>query len=126
MMQNMGRRGPVPSSGFTFRGHDVVLRARTPAFLAAPGAREHAIADRRGYVSIHRLVRSETLGCWLTRSEAVEIIDGNPWNWHPSNLRDRPLAASLPHGPKFSRPPNRGSGSTAPRGPVPPKAPRSR
>lgn len=98
----MGRRGPLPSSGSTFRGHDVVLRAHTPAFLAAPGAHERAIADARGYVSIHRLIASETLGRWVTRAEVVRPIDGNLWNWDPANLRVRPLAASLPR-PKFSR-----------------------
>jgi hypothetical protein len=92
----MGLRGPLPSSGSTFRGHAVVLRARTPAFLAAPGARERAIADRRGYVSIHRLVASEALGRWVTRTEVVRAIDGDLWNWDPRNLAVRPLAASLP------------------------------
>lgn len=100
----MGRRGPLPSSGSTFRGRDVVLRGTAPSILVEPEARERAIADRRGYVSIHRLVASEALGRWLTRAEAVTPIDGDPWNWDPRNLRVRPLAASLPPARRGRRP----------------------
>lgn len=96
------------------------MRARMPAVLAAPSARERAIADGRGYVSIHRLVASEALGRWVTRGEVVQVIDGNLWNWAPSNLRIRPLAASLPHGPKVSRSAKPGSRSTRPRQKAPP------
>jgi hypothetical protein len=81
-----------------------VLNGTSPTFLAAPTAPERAIADRRGYVSIHRFVASEQLGRWVTRGEAVVVIDGDPWNWHPSNLRVRPLAASLPKARRGQKP----------------------
>lgn len=122
----MGRRGPLPSSGVTFHNYEVVLRARTPAFLAAHSARERVIADRRGYVSIHRLIASEALGRWVTRTEVVRAIDGNLWNWDPRNLQVRPLAASLPRAPKLSRSTNSSSRSTASRRPAAPKAPKAR
>ena len=84
----------------------------TPSVLVPPGARERVIADGRGYVSIARLVASEALGRWVTRGEAVVPIDGDPWNWDPSNLAVRSLAASLPRrGPKFRRSAKSGSGS---------------
>lgn len=100
----MGRRGPLPSSGSTFEGREVVLRGTAPTVYVEPNRPERAIADRRGYVSIHRLVASRTLGRWVTRGEAVTPIDGDPWNWNPRNLRVRPLAASLPPARRGRRP----------------------
>jgi len=91
----MGARGPLPSSGSTFRGRAVVLNG-SPSILVERTDPAYAIANRRGYVSIHRLVASEALGRWVTRGEAVTPIDGDPWNWRPANLRVRPLGASLP------------------------------
>lgn len=75
-----------------------MLCGTTPSILVEPRARERAIADRRGYVSIRRLVASEHLGRWVTRAEGVAPIDGDPWNWDPRNLRIEPLAARLPQG----------------------------
>jgi len=100
----MGLRGPLPRSGVEFRGYAVVLRARTPAIHVDPRAPEAAIADARGYVSIHRLVASEARGRWVTRGEAVRPIDGDPWNWAPVNLQVQALADSLP---KAGRAPRR-------------------
>jgi hypothetical protein len=90
----MGLRGPAPSSGVDFRGAPVVLRGRTPA-VRAP---KHVLADTRGYVSIHRLIASEARGRWLSRHEGVQLVDGDPWNWSPSNLRVVALSAHLPRG----------------------------
>lgn len=101
----MGRRGPLPSSGSTFRGREVVLRGTAPTVYVEAGEPPRAIADRRGYVSIHRLVASEARGRWVTRGEAVTPIDGDPWNWTPSNLQIRPLAASLPPARRSRRKP---------------------
>lgn len=94
----MGQRGPYPGSGVEFRGRPVVLQGQTPAILTRPYEASRVLADRRGYVAIHRLIASETLGRWVTRHEAVRHRDGNCWNWHPSNLLVEPLAASLPPG----------------------------
>ena len=89
--------GPRPSSGRVFGCPDgvtreVVRRGASPA-VHWPG---FVLADRKGYVSIHRLVASLQLGRPLTRGEAVILIDGDPWNWAPVNLQIRALAASLP------------------------------
>lgn len=91
----MGKRGPTPRSGIDFRGKPVVLRARIPSILVTPHEPAYALADARGYVSIHRLIASETQGRWLTRGEAVRVVDGDPWNWQPSNLRVVALVAHL-------------------------------
>jgi hypothetical protein len=121
----MGRRGPAPRSGIEFRGREVVLRGRTAAIHVESATAEHAIADARGYVSIHRLVASEALGRWVTRAEVVSAIDGDPWNWDPRNLRVRPLAASFPRRPpKVSRSTKPGSASRR-RAPRPPQAPKA-
>jgi hypothetical protein len=61
-----------------------------------------AIADARGYVSIHRLVASEARGRWVTRGEGVRPIDGDPWNWAPSNLQVVRQGAGLPLARRFS------------------------
>lgn len=90
----MGRRGPPPRSGVLFEGREVVLRSGVPSIRVAPGAPERALANTHGYVAIHRLVASRHQP--VTRADAVELIDGNPWNWQPSNLRVRKLAAVLP------------------------------
>jgi len=101
----MGRRGPWPRSGVTFRGQEVVLRGTAPTVYVEAGTAARAIADRRGYASIHRLIASEAIGRWVTRAEAVVPIDGNPWNWAPANLRVRPLGASLPPARRTRRKP---------------------
>lgn len=101
----MGRRGPLPRSGLSFEGREVVLRGTAPTVYVEPQRPERAIADRRGYVSIHRLVASRTLGRWVTRGEAVTPIDGDPWNWRAANLRVRPLGASLPPARRSRRKP---------------------
>jgi hypothetical protein len=110
--------GRKPSSGQVFTCPDgitreVVLRG------AAPSVRwpEYVLADRRGYVSIHRLVASLQLGRPLTRGEAVELIDGDPWNCDPRNLRVRPLAASLPPARRGARKPGPKSPPKAARAP---------
>lgn len=72
-----------------------MLRARIPSILVAATEPAHALADARGYVSIHRLIASETLGRWVTRGEAVRVVDGDPWNWTPNNLRVVALNAHL-------------------------------
>jgi hypothetical protein len=94
----------------TFRGREVVLRGAAPSIRVELVDRGMPIADRRGYVSIHRLVASESLGRWITRGEAVTPIDGDPWNWTPSNLRVRPLAASLPPARRGTRRPKAARG----------------
>ena len=94
----VGKRGPAPKAGVEFRGHAVVLRGRSPTVRLAPDAPAYVLADRRGYVSIHRWIASETEGRWLTRHEVVQVLDGNPWNWAPPNLRVVGCAAHLPHG----------------------------
>jgi len=40
-----------------------------------------------GYVAVHRLVMEKKLGRYLTKTEVVDHIDGNPTNNHPDNLR---------------------------------------
>ena len=72
------------------------MRARVPAIHVDVGARERAIADSRGYVSIHRLIKSEDLGRWMTAREWVVPIDGDPWNWALSNLQFKHAGAHLP------------------------------
>jgi hypothetical protein len=89
-----------------FDGREVVLRGTAPTVYVEPEDVARAIADRRGYVSIHRLVASRGLGRWVTRSEAVVAIDGDPWNWALSNLRIRPLGASLPPARRSRRKPS--------------------
>jgi len=103
----MGARGPLPRSGVRFDGREVVLRGTAPTVYVEPGEPARAIADRRGYASIHRLVASRAFGRWVTRGEAVTPIDGDPWNWAPTNLQIRPLAASLPPARRGSRRPGR-------------------
>lgn len=71
------------------------MRARIPSVLVTAIEPTHVLADARGYVSIHRLIASETLGRWVTRGEAVRVIDGDPWNWAPGNLRVVALNAHL-------------------------------
>jgi hypothetical protein len=102
--RRMGARGPLPRSGVVFDGREVVLNG-APSILVERTDPAYAIANRRGYVSIHRLVASRGLGRWVTRSEAVVPIDGDPWNWALSNLRVRPLGASLPPARRSRRKP---------------------
>lgn len=94
----MGKRGPVPKAGIEFRGAEVVLRGGSPAVRLLPAASAYVLADGRGYVSIHRLIASETAGRWLTRREVVRVLDGDVWNWAPANLRVANCAAHLPRG----------------------------
>lgn len=47
---------------------------------------DHPSATKAGYVREHRLVMETKLGRFLTRSEVVHHMDGDPRNNHPDNL----------------------------------------
>jgi hypothetical protein len=61
------------------------MYSRTPGH---PRASKHG-----GYVAVHRLVIEEKIGRYLTETEVVDHIDGDPGNNHPDNLRVFPTNA---------------------------------
>lgn len=97
----MGKRGPQPTSGEVFQGRLVVAQNNGAPYVHMPtldvGGRSqrHPLATSRGYVPVLRLVASQMgLGRdrdgrrtpFLTRGQGVRPVDGDAWNWRPSNV----------------------------------------
>jgi hypothetical protein len=107
----VGKRGAQPSSGRVFQGLPVVIGARRHPFVHMPtldvggDRRPHPLVTGRGYVPVLRLVASQMkLGRdsdgrstpFLTRGQAVQPLDGNPWNWDRRNIAVFRLGDQLP------------------------------
>lgn len=72
-----------PEKNAFWRGGRTVDR-RGYVLVKAPG---HPAATKGGYVREHRLVVERTLGRYLTRTEVVHHVDGDPGNNDPANLQ---------------------------------------
>ena len=112
----MGRRGPVPRSGVFYQGREVVIRAHGAPYVRLPSIidehgnpKKHPLAVSGGYVPVLRLAADDarlfknTDGSPrpINRGDVVIPRDGDPWNWHPSNLHVKRLGDSLSN--KFAK-----------------------
>ena len=81
-----------------WRGHKVYVDSHGYPRISLP---DHPLAEANGFVKIHRLVMSETLGRNLAPEEHVHHIDENKMNFEATNLK---MLSASQHSKMHARP----------------------